>query len=158
MKGLETNLAGKNLGAYRLIEQVGRGGMAIVYKAYEPALDRYVAVKVLPEYFAHDPEFFPREFHDLPDLQFSPLISYHLRWRDICSTIVLILAGLKYPANNWIERRPGISSIHQVLLQWPAQLTSLIADYYSFLLLAVDFRTRHGKYKWRKRYIFVNPW
>jgi serine/threonine-protein kinase len=34
--------------------------MAVVYKAYEPALDRYVAVKVLPQYFAHDPDFAAR--------------------------------------------------------------------------------------------------
>jgi hypothetical protein len=57
---MEIDLVGRTLGAYRIIEPIGRGGMAIVYKAYEPALDRYVAVKVLPQYFAHDPEFVAR--------------------------------------------------------------------------------------------------
>jgi serine/threonine-protein kinase len=42
------NLIGQNLGQYRLIETVGVGGMATVYKAYQPGLDRYVAIKVLP--------------------------------------------------------------------------------------------------------------
>ena len=53
-------MVGRTLGPYRIVEQIGRGGMAIVYKAYEPALDRYVAVKVLPQYFAHDPDFAAR--------------------------------------------------------------------------------------------------
>ncbi len=57
---MRIDLAGQTIGAYRIIEQIGQGGMAVVYKAYEPALDRYVAIKVLPEYFAHDPDFVAR--------------------------------------------------------------------------------------------------
>ena len=57
---VNANLIGQNLGPYRIVEQIGRGGMATVYKAYEPALDRYVAIKVLPPYFAHDPSFAAR--------------------------------------------------------------------------------------------------
>jgi Tol biopolymer transport system component len=57
---MNANLIGTNLGPYRIVEQIGRGGMATVYKAYEPALDRYVAIKVLPQYFAHDPSFSAR--------------------------------------------------------------------------------------------------
>ena len=57
---MEADLVGRTLGPYRVVEQIGRGGMAVVYKAYEPALDRYVAVKVLPQYFAHDPDFAAR--------------------------------------------------------------------------------------------------
>jgi serine/threonine protein kinase len=58
--GTEDVLAGKTLGAYRMVAKLGRGGMATVYKAYEASLDRYVAVKVLPQYFAHDPQFLTR--------------------------------------------------------------------------------------------------
>src|SRR5712692_9608855 len=43
---------GTTIGAYLIVEQIGRGGMASVYKAYEPPLDRHVAIKVLPEFFA----------------------------------------------------------------------------------------------------------
>jgi serine/threonine protein kinase len=51
---------GQNLGQYRLIEQIGRGGMATVFKAYQPSLDRYVAVKILSAQYASDPDFAER--------------------------------------------------------------------------------------------------
>ena len=49
--------AGVHLGPYEVVEQVGRGGMATVFKAYQPALERMVAIKVLPEFLADDPQF-----------------------------------------------------------------------------------------------------
>ena len=45
---------------YEIIEEIGRGGMAIVYKGLHPFLERYVAIKVLPEYFVQDKEFVDR--------------------------------------------------------------------------------------------------
>jgi len=51
---------GQNLGQYRIVEQLGRGGMATVYKAFQPSLSRQVAIKVLPEFFAEDPTFHER--------------------------------------------------------------------------------------------------
>lgn len=51
---------GEMLGPYRIIGQVGQGGMATVFKAYHAAMDRQVALKVLPRHFAEDPEFLGR--------------------------------------------------------------------------------------------------
>jgi serine/threonine protein kinase len=51
---------GQMLGPYRIINQVGRGGMANVYKAYQPSMDRYVAIKVLPSQLAESKEFVQR--------------------------------------------------------------------------------------------------
>lgn len=51
---------GENVGQYRVIEQLGSGGMATVFKAYHPALDRYVAIKILHPAFKADPQFFER--------------------------------------------------------------------------------------------------
>ncbi|HEY71947.1 MAG: hypothetical protein B6I35_01355 [Anaerolineaceae bacterium 4572_32.2] len=51
---------GENVGAYRIVEKLGQGGMATVFKAYHPALDRYVAIKVMHPAFAGDPNFLAR--------------------------------------------------------------------------------------------------
>src|SRR5579863_609760 len=53
-------LVGKSLGQFRIVERIGAGGMATVFKAYQPTLDRYVAIKVLPAYHARDPIFVKR--------------------------------------------------------------------------------------------------
>jgi len=54
------DLTGKQLGPYQVVAPLGEGGMAAVYKAYQPSVDRYVALKVLPRYFASDPQFVGR--------------------------------------------------------------------------------------------------
>ena len=55
-----SDLIGKSVGSYRILEQVGVGGMATIYKAYQPSMDRYVAIKVLPHYLATDEQFLHR--------------------------------------------------------------------------------------------------
>jgi serine/threonine-protein kinase len=51
---------GDNVGPYKIIEQLGQGGMATVFKAYHPALDRYVALKALHPAFGEDVTFAAR--------------------------------------------------------------------------------------------------
>jgi serine/threonine protein kinase/Tol biopolymer transport system component len=58
------DLIGKMLGQYQVLRQIGRGGMAIVYEAYQPSLNRYVAIKVLLPYLAADPNFVERFLHE----------------------------------------------------------------------------------------------
>ncbi|WP_376795658.1 protein kinase [Thermogemmatispora sp.] len=53
-------LVGRSLGNFRIVEPLGAGGMAAVFKAYQPTLDRYVAIKVLPARYAHDQVFVKR--------------------------------------------------------------------------------------------------
>ena len=48
--------AGTKLGQYTVLSQIGAGGMGEVYQAHDTKLGRDVAIKVLPEAFAHDPE------------------------------------------------------------------------------------------------------
>jgi tRNA A-37 threonylcarbamoyl transferase component Bud32 len=54
------SLEGQNLGKYRVLEALGRGGMARVYRAYHPQLDRYVAIKVLRSDLVEEEEFLAR--------------------------------------------------------------------------------------------------
>ena len=47
---------GARLGPYELADQIGAGGMGEVWRAIDTSLGRPVAIKVLPDAFAHDPE------------------------------------------------------------------------------------------------------
>jgi hypothetical protein len=65
-------LIGRTLGQYHIVEKIGAGGMATIYRAYQPNLDRDVAIKVLPPYYATQPGFgerFAREAKAIANLQ-----------------------------------------------------------------------------------------
>ena len=51
------SLTSTRLGKYELQAEIGRGGMGAVYRAYDPTLDRLVAIKVLAPHLAWDQEF-----------------------------------------------------------------------------------------------------
>jgi eukaryotic-like serine/threonine-protein kinase len=57
-------LVGKTLGRYEVTALVGRGGMATVYRAVDPALKRDVAIKVMHPHLAADPAFVGRFRHE----------------------------------------------------------------------------------------------
>ncbi|MEK6574150.1 MAG: serine/threonine-protein kinase, partial [Chloroflexota bacterium] len=71
---------GQQLGPYRIINQIGQGGMATVYKAYHAAMDRYVAVKVLPRQLAESKEFmgrFQQEARTIANLEHPHILPVH---------------------------------------------------------------------------------
>ena len=73
-------MIGHTLGGYRIVEEIGRGGMAVVYRAYDPTLDRHVAIKVLPRYFAHNRSFvtrFEREAKAVAKLHHPNILPIH---------------------------------------------------------------------------------
>ena len=74
------DLTGKTLGSYRVLEPLGRGGMAEVYKGYHPLLDRYVAIKVLLPHLVKDSAFaerFQREAAAVARLRHPNIVQVH---------------------------------------------------------------------------------
>ncbi|MGC1378539.1 MAG: protein kinase, partial [Anaerolineales bacterium] len=70
-------LEGQTIGKYRILEALGRGGMAQVYRAYHPQLDRYVAIKVLRSDLVEHDEFlarFRREAHAVSGLRHPNIV------------------------------------------------------------------------------------
>ncbi len=55
-----SGLAGRKIGPYRITGELGKGGMGVVYRGHDTALDREVAIKVLPAHLGRDDEFMKR--------------------------------------------------------------------------------------------------
>src|SRR5512137_1281742 len=73
-------MIGKSLSHYRVTEKLGQGGMGEVYRAEDTNLSRQVAIKVLPDEFAHDAERlarFEREAKLLASLNHPNIASVH---------------------------------------------------------------------------------
>ena len=76
----EPDLAGKQLGRYRVVALLGSGGMGAVYDALDPDLGRHVALKVLPPEFVANPgrlQRFVREARAAASLNHPHLVSIH---------------------------------------------------------------------------------
>lgn len=106
---------GQMLGAYRIINQIGQGGMANVYKAYQPSMDRNVAIKVLPSQLAESKEFakrFQQEAriiarlehpHILPVLDYGEsdgVMYFAMRYLEAGTLKDKIVAGSPLPLNE----------------------------------------------------------
>jgi len=57
---MANDMIGKTFGSYKLVGQLGQGGMASVYRGYQEAIDRSVAIKIMPAELLHDPNFIKR--------------------------------------------------------------------------------------------------
>jgi serine/threonine protein kinase len=72
--------AGTPLGPYEILSPLGAGGMGEVYKATDTRLDRTVAIKVLPEHVASDPDLkqrFEREAKTISSLKHANICTLH---------------------------------------------------------------------------------
>jgi len=75
----------RQIAHYQLVSELGRGGMGVVYKAYEPALERYVAIKELSSSLSHDPDLvqrFIREARAMAALNDPHIIQIHFIGQD----------------------------------------------------------------------------
>ena len=70
----------KTIGRYEIREELGRGGMAAVYLAFDPKLDREVALKLMDQQLSADPTFaarFEREAKTVAGLEHSAIVSLY---------------------------------------------------------------------------------
>ena len=83
----------QRIGSYRVLGELGSGGMAVVYKAVQPALDRLVAIKELRPDLAHDKQIvarFEREATSLATLQHGNIVHIYDFVRDFDSTYIVM--------------------------------------------------------------------
>ena len=76
MSGIGTTLGGR----YRLVELLGQGGMATIYRAHDAQLGRDVAVKILRPEYGRDPDFLARfreEARNAASLSHPGIVSVH---------------------------------------------------------------------------------
>jgi serine/threonine-protein kinase len=67
----------EKIGRYEILAELGRGGMATVYKANDPRFKRHVAIKILPTSFVDEPTFrarFEREAQTIASLEFPGIV------------------------------------------------------------------------------------
>jgi serine/threonine protein kinase/Tol biopolymer transport system component len=109
--------AGTKLGSYEVVAPIGAGGMGEVYQAHDTKLGRDVAIKVLPEAFAHDAERlsrFQREAKMLAALNHPNIATIHgLEQSGSTSYLVMELVSGETLANR--VKRDGAVPIEEAL-------------------------------------------
>jgi serine/threonine-protein kinase len=73
-------MTAQTFGRYEIRREIGRGGMATVYLAYDPRFRREVALKAMPHQFTHDPMFrtrFEREAQTIAALEHPAIVPVH---------------------------------------------------------------------------------
>jgi serine/threonine protein kinase/predicted negative regulator of RcsB-dependent stress response len=115
---------GSTLGKYRIIEEIDRGGMAVVYKALQLDLDREVALKVLPANITINRKFVDRflsEAHAVAKLTHPAIVNIHE---------VAVENNVYYLAMDYI---PGVNLYYHLNYQKPKlievlEITAKLAD------------------------------
>ncbi|HVO43575.1 MAG TPA: protein kinase [Aggregatilineales bacterium] len=79
------NLVGQTIRGYELRDEIGQGGFGAVYRAFQPVIDREVAIKVILPQYASQPEFirrFETEAQMVAHLEHPFIIPLYDYWRD----------------------------------------------------------------------------
>lgn len=119
---MKDKILGRTLGGYKIVKPLGIGGMATVYKAFDPQTERHVAIKILPEYYAQYPEFrirFEREAKSIAQLEhlhILPIFTYGEE-DDITYIVMRYLDG--GTLTKYIRKHDGLplTEAHRILAQ-----------------------------------------
>jgi serine/threonine protein kinase len=110
------DLSGEMLGQYELIEPIGKGGMATVYRAIQPSMGRTVAIKVIAPELADEPEFltrFEREARIIASLQHPNILEVHDFGRQ--GKLTYLVMRLMSGGNLKEELRAGIMDLDRIV-------------------------------------------
>ncbi len=112
-------MIGQSLGKYQIIEKLGEGGMATVYKAYDPSLERYVAIKVIRAMNQIDSDFlirFQREARALAKLD-HPYILKVLDYGEEGGIPYLVMPFVAYGTlKQYINKRIGFKKAIEIII------------------------------------------
>jgi len=115
------DLTGKQFGHYQIVAPLGEGGMAAVYKAYQPSMERYVAVKVLPRHMSTSEEFvnrFRREAKLLAQLQHPHILPvFDYGEADGYPYIVMPLVNSGTLADLLKKRQLSLPEVRRIMMQ-----------------------------------------
>jgi len=122
------DLIGKKISQYTILEVVGRGGMATVYRGIQTSMNRTVAIKVLPRHFLHDPGFlerFQREVDVIASLEHPHILPIY----DYGETDGIPFIAMRYLAGGSMAQmiRRGIPNIED--LERPLTQLAQALDY-----------------------------
>ena len=112
---------------YEVFEELGRGGMAIVYRARERGLDREVAIKILPPQFAFDESFverFQREARIAAQLEHPNVVPIHRVGRagHVVYLAMKLLRGQSLSARLRTQGRLETAEVCRVLVETASAL------------------------------------
>lgn len=128
------SLAGKTLGQYRIISEIGRGGMGTVYKALDSSRNRYVALKVLSPFLQANPEFlkrFQREADAAARLKYPNIIEIYQAGQ---------IEGQSFIAMEYMDG----GSLHDHLQQGRPLDQNTVINIVSQIASALDYAHSHG--------------
>ncbi|MCX6398343.1 MAG: serine/threonine-protein kinase [Propionibacteriales bacterium] len=132
---------GSRIGRFRILEQLGQGGMGVVYRAMEENLGREVALKVIAPLFAHDPEFrerFTREARSQASLESAHVVAVYAHGEE---DGYLYIASQLIPGGDLghLIRTEGIPSLVDAL-EIIEQVTSGLSDAHDAGLVHRDIK------------------
>jgi tetratricopeptide (TPR) repeat protein len=128
------DLVGTTLGRYQIVERIGEGGMADVYKAWQPSLRRHVALKVLARHLASNAEFvqrFHQEAVSAANLKHPHIVTIH---------DVGVEDGYHYIAMELVEG----TSLEERIRSGPALTLDQVVDVISQVSSALDYAHERG--------------
>ncbi|MBK8986787.1 MAG: protein kinase [Chloroflexi bacterium] len=110
-------LSGRTIGKYQLLEKLGRGGMAEVYKGYQESLDRYVAIKLMHAFLVSEQDFlqrFKREAKAMASLRHPNIVAiydFDVYRDDIYYLVMEYVSGgtLKQKLEELAQRQEALS-------------------------------------------------